>query len=182
MGRGVEVSKGRYIDISGDPPTHEQALQEKIRKLLEKARFKRATLRSSIRITQAILNCEEHRAAPYNSYKGKKVTRISFGGVRKEGRNDEELLRFQFISAIWSSWNEGTEIKPTINNKGDEQTPFVQFAVPFFKLAHIGKVLTHLEDYESYRQALLKKNQTYEEWKAERLQVKAFRKNLQIKE
>ena len=182
MGRGVEVSKGRYIDISGDPPTHEQALQEKIRKLLEKARFKRATLRSSIRITQAILNCEEHRAAPYNSYKGKKVTRISFGGVRKEGRNDEELLRFQFISAIWSSWNEGTEIKPTINNKGDEQTPFVQFAVPFFKLAQIGKVLTHLEDYQSYRHAILEKNQPYEKWKAERLQVKAFRKNLQIKE
>jgi hypothetical protein len=176
MSRPVEVSRGRYVNLSGEPPTPEELLKEKIRKIIFACKFQHHALDVELRIAEAVTNCKEYRDKPYSSYKGKKVTRQSFGTSRPEGRKDQELIRFHLISVLWASWLQGMQEDPVVNNKGNPRTPFVNFVDQVFQLIGIGKVEDHLEDYESYRQATFS-GQTYAKWKNERERAQSFREN-----
>ena len=174
MSRPIEVSKGRFVNLSGEPPTPQELLQNDVRKLIVKAKLKYAALSIEIGITQSLISCQEFREHPYHSYRGKKVTRNSFGTDRPYGRVDEERMRFHLIGTIWVAWLKGMRKNPVVNNKGDARTPFVDFAAAVMGLIEIGKVEDYLEQYQSYRQATLD-GRTYQDWKDERDRARAFR-------
>lgn len=174
MSRPIEVSKGRFVNLSGEPPAPQEILQNDVRALIVKVKLKYAALDIEIGLTQSLISCQEFREQPYHSYKGKKVTRISFGTNRPQGRVDEELMRFHLIGTIWASWFKGMRKQPVVNNKGDKRTPFVDFAAAIMDLIGIGKAEDYLEQYQSYRQATLNGG-TYQEWRDERDRAQAFR-------
>jgi hypothetical protein len=176
MTRPIEVSRGRFVNLSGEPPSSDELLKEKIRRIISFYKFKHHALDAELRIAEAVTNCKEYRNNPYHSYHGKKVTRQSFGTSRPEGRKDQELIRFHLISVLWASWLEGMQEDPVVNNKDDHRTPFVNFVERVFQLMGMGKVEDHLEEYQSYRQATFA-GHTYVDWKEERERAKAFREN-----
>jgi len=177
MSRSIEVSKGRFVNLSGEPPSPQEVLQNDVRKLIVKAKLKYAALSIEIGITQSLISCQEFREHPYHSYRGKKVTRNSFGTDRPYGRVDEERMRFHLIGTIWVAWLKGMRKKPVVNNKGDVRTPFVVFAAAVMGLIEIGKVEDYLEQYQSYRQAILD-GRMYQDWRDERDNAQAFRERL----
>ena len=179
MSRAIQVSKGRFVNLSGDPPTPQEILQNDVRVVIVKARLKYAALNIEIGITQSLISCQEFRDSPYHSYRGKKVTRISFGTTRPQGRVDEELMRLYLMGTIWAAWFKGTHNTPIVNNKGNLRTPFVDFAAAVMGLIGIGKVEEYLEQYQSYRQAIFD-GRTYQDWKAERERAQDFREQLVV--
>lgn len=170
----IEVSRGRYVNLSGEPLSPEELLKEKIRNIIFSSKFTHHALDAELRIARAITDCIDYRDNPYHSYQGKKVTRQSFGTSRPKGRKDQELLRFHLISVLWASWLEGAQKNPVVNNKGDPRTPFVEYVQQIFGLIEMGKVEQHLEEYQSYRQATFA-GRTYTDWKKERERAQSFR-------
>jgi hypothetical protein len=161
----IEVSRGRVVDLSGEPQSELEVMKKRVRPIIRQFKFKRAELNAELRISEAILQCKDYRAHPYHSYAGKKVTRQSFGTARPAGRKDQELLRFYLIGILWSSWCEGQGKQPQVNNKGDDALPFVRFVQQIFLLMGFGKVIDHLERYQSYRKASLA-GLSYQQWQA----------------
>lgn len=127
-----------------------------IRKALAESKFKNNLTKAEDILVRAIEDALFYRANPHASYKGKKVTRISFGTDRPKGRKDETLIRAIVISALFQSWQLEFEKSPRINNKGYRASPFVIFAELIFRIANIGKVEDHLEEYRSFRKQAIK--------------------------
>ena len=177
MAGSIEVSKGRFVNLSGEPPSPEELLGQQVRKVIFDSKFKFNALNSELRIVSALLRCQDLRKNPYVSYQGKKVTRRSFGTSRPLGRKDEELLRFHLIGILWVTWYQGTHKFPIVNNKGNNQTPFVRYVSAILQLIDIGKAQDHLEEYQSYRKATFN-DQTYASWKASRIKAPTIPKKL----
>jgi hypothetical protein len=126
-----------------------------VQKVIAGAKFQQNSKQAEDILVRAIENARDYRANPHASYKGKKVTRDSFGTDRPKGRKDETLIRAVVMSALFRSWLLGFGASPRINNKGYPASPFVIFAEPILRMAGIGKIEDHLEQYRSYRKKAL---------------------------
>lgn len=127
-----------------------------VQRAIADSKFRQNSKKAEDILVRAIDDALYYRANPHASYKGKKVTRSSFGTKRSKGRKDETLIRAIVISALFQAWLLGFGNSPRINNKGYPASPFVIFAESILRLARIGKVEDHLEQYRSYRKKALK--------------------------
>ena len=105
---------------------------------------------------QTFENIEENLDKPYHLHKGTRPNRDGFGAPLPHGQRDETLLRHHLISELFRIWMLGHDTVPEINNKDYPATPFVIFVEAIFKLLKIGKIEAHLEEFQSYRKAILK--------------------------
>ena len=131
-------------------------LRQSVQAAIKSAKFQQNSQKAEDILVRAIEDTLDYRANPHASYKGKKVTRISFGTERPAGRKDETLIRAIVISALFRAWLLGLGKSPRINNKGYRPSSFVVFAESILRIAGIGKVVDHLEQYRSYRKQALK--------------------------
>ncbi len=167
MSHPIQVSPGRYVNLSGAPLPPVILLRQKIRMILFACKFTHNISNFQEHIAQAIEECEQFRAQPYHRYPGYRTARNRFSSKKFKGRKSEELLRFYLTGVLWETWYRGTYDQPVVNNKANARTPFVKFVTSIFALSRMGKVLQHLEDYQSYRQATFE-GKSYKTWVAER--------------
>jgi hypothetical protein len=167
MSRPIEVSKGRFVDLSGEPPTPEAVLRDQLQKIIFNAKFTRKAIDFESKIINVIKECQEQRKHIPHQYDDRKPPKNPFSPKKRRGRKSEEELRFYLIGSLWETWFRGTQKLPIVNNKGNERTPFVTFVAAIFDLINMGKVEDYLEDYQSYRQATFE-GKSYTTWVAER--------------
>jgi hypothetical protein len=167
MSHPIQVSPGRYVNLSGAPLPPNVLLRQKIRMILFAYKFTHNVSNFQERIAQAIEECEQFRAQPYHRYPGYQTARNRFGPKKPKGRKSEELLRLYLTGVLWETWFRGTHDQPVVNNKGYAHKPFVKFVTSIFALSRMGKVQQHLEDYQSYRQATFE-GKSYATWVAQR--------------
>jgi hypothetical protein len=160
--QGVMVSPGRYVNLSGAPPTLEQCLRQHFDRAMRVAKFTRDVLLCENLLLEATLSARQYQDHPHHSYRGKKVTRISFGTSRPKGRNQEQI-RLYWMSVIWRVWMRGTRTMPVINNRKNPDTPFVIFAKTVSAWFGMGNLVKNLERYQSYRRSSLAGN-SYLAW------------------
>ena len=96
---GVMVSPGRYVNLGGGPRTLEQKIRASIDGAMRCATFTQNCLRCETILVEAILLARQYRLTPHCSYRGKKVTRQSFGTKRPNNRK-QELIRFYLLSKL----------------------------------------------------------------------------------
>jgi hypothetical protein len=118
---GVMVSPGRYVNLGGGPRTLEQKIRASIDGAMRCATFTQNCLRCENILVEAILLARQYRLTPHYSYRGKKVTRQSFGTKRPNNRN-QELIRFYLLSKLWYCYFLGTGSKPEVNNRRNPDT------------------------------------------------------------
>lgn len=147
---GIMVSPGRYINLSGGPILIEQQMRLSIDSAMRVARFTRHTLRCEELLLEALRDAWSYRLNPHHSYRGKKVTRLSFGAKRSNDRN-QETIRLYLLSRIWYCWMLGTGAKPKVNNRCNPDTAFVIFAKAIAPWFGMGNVVKNLERYQAYR-------------------------------
>ena len=128
----------------------EQQVRQSIDSAIRSAGFTHDCLRCENLLLEALKNAWRYRLEPHQSYRGRKVTRRSFGTRRPNDRN-QEAIRMYLLSQIRYCWMLGTRSNPTVNNRNYPDTPFVEFVkaiVPWFGL---GNVIKNLERYQAYR-------------------------------
>jgi len=152
---GIMVSPGRYVDLSGKPPTQEQRMRASIQRAIRQAHFKYRTARCEDMIYECILTARHYRKHPHVSFNGKKLTRLNFGTRRPNNRN-QEGIRFYFLGMLWYAWFMGTGKKPVVNNRRKPDLPFVQFVKTIAPWFGLGNVIKNLERFQSYRCATFK--------------------------
>jgi hypothetical protein len=152
--RGVMVSPGRYIDLSGSPLTLEQRMRASIQRAMRQGHFKYRSVRCEDMILECILTARHYREHPHVSFNGKKLTRLTFGTRRPNNRN-QEGIRFYFLGMLWYVWFMGTGQKPVVNNRHNPDLPFVQFVKTIAPWFGLGNVIKNLERFQSYRSATL---------------------------
>ena len=167
MSHPIEVSPGRYIDLSGAPLPPSLLLRQNIRTIILASKFSHKVPVYQARIALAIEECEQFRAQPSHRYPGQRSTKNPFDRKKPKGRKSEELLRLYLMGVLWETWLRGTHKQPVVNNKGNARTPFVKFVASIFELSAMGKVEDHLEEYQSYRRATFE-GMSYQTWLAER--------------
>lgn len=147
---GVMVSPGRFVNLSGAPPSVEQMIRAGIDNAMRKARFTRHAMRCEEILVEALRDAWGYRLQPHHSYRGKKVTRLSFGGARPNDR-DQEMIRMYLLARLWYCWMLGVGKKPTVNNRPNPDTPFVLFVKDVSPCFGLGNVVKNLERYQAYR-------------------------------
>jgi len=131
-------------------------LRQFVRAAIKSARFPQNSKIAEDIVVEAIYLIRDYRKNPTKSYnKASKVTRQNHGTSRALGRKSEERLRFLLFSALFRAWYLGFGVKPKINNRYGKATPFVGFAEPILMHEGIGKTITHLEEYQSYRKQII---------------------------
>ena len=102
-------------------------------------------------MSAAFQQIEENLKHPYFLHKGSRPTRDGFGADLPKGQRDETMLRNLLIAELFRSWYLAFNEVPSINNKDDQVTRFVVFAEEIFYLLGIGKIIDHLEEFQSFR-------------------------------
>ncbi len=87
----------------------------------------------------------------YYSHTGKVVKKPGPSHSTTMGRFDQEDARIILISAICRAWILGTGHEPTLNNKRDYDSAFMNFASYILACEGIGHIHAHLEKYWSQR-------------------------------
>lgn len=150
LNRAIMVSPGRYINLSGGPIPIEQQIRMSVNSAIRAARFTHHALRCEELLLEALSDAWNYRLNPHHSYRGKKVTRVSFGTKRPNDR-DQEGIRLYLLSRIWYCWMLGTRTKPKVNNRCNPDTPFVVFVKAIAPWFGMGNVVKNLERYQAYR-------------------------------
>ena len=150
ISNGVMVSPGRFVNLSCVSLTLEQKIRASIDVAMRHAKFTRQCLRCENLILEALMEARQYRSTPHISYRGKKVTRQSFGTTRPNNR-DQKKIRLYLLGMLWYCWVLGTETKPKINNRGNPDTPFVTFVKTLSVWFGLGNVVKNLEHYQAYR-------------------------------
>ena len=163
-GGGVMVSPGRMVNLSNTPPTLECRMRQYLDHAMRKAKFTHHVPLCENLLLEALMNARQYRAQPHHSYRGKKVTRLSFGAARPKDR-DQEQIRMHLLGMIWYAWSRGTQQKPIINNRRVPDTPFVIFVKAVWLWYGFGNVIKYLERYQSYRKATFA-GKTFSQWRA----------------
>ena len=148
--RGIMVSPGRYISLSGAPPSIEQQMRLSIDGAMRAARFTQNCLRCEELLLEALKHAWHYRLNPHQSYRGKKVTRNSFGTSRSNNRN-QELIRMYLLSRLWYCWMLGTGKEPVVNNRRNSDQPFVVFVKALGAWFGLGNIVKNAERYQAYR-------------------------------
>jgi hypothetical protein len=148
--RGIMVSPGRYINLSGAPLTIEQQMRLSIDGAIRAAGFTQHCLRCEELLLEALKDAWHYRLNPHESYLGKKVTRKSFGTKRPNDRN-QELIRMYLLSRLWYCWMLGTGNKPVTNNRRNSDSPFVIFVKTLGAWFGLGNIVKNAERYQAYR-------------------------------
>lgn len=153
--RGIMVSPGRYINLSGVPPSIEQKMRVSVDDAMRTAKFTQNCLRCEEILIETLRDAWSYRLVPYHSYQGKKVTRNSFGTKRPNDR-DEELIRMYLLARIWYCWTIGVGVKPKVNNRRNPDTSFVIFVKAIALWFGMGNIVKNLERYQAYRKRYLR--------------------------
>ena len=130
-------------------PTSETYTQ--LSKVVAGARFPQNTTKIEAILSAAFRQIEENLNNPYVLHKGSRPTRNNFGTDLPKGQRDETMLRNLLIAELFRSWQLAFDQEPDINNKGYPATKFVVFAEEVFYLLGIGKIIDHLEEFQSFR-------------------------------
>ena len=130
-------------------PTPETYTQ--LSKVVAGARFPQNTAKIEAILSAAFQQIEENLKHPYFLHKGSRPTRDGFGTDLPKGQRDETMLRNLLIAELFRSWYLAFNEVPSINNKDDQVTRFVVFAEEIFYLLGIGKIIDHLEEFQSFR-------------------------------
>jgi hypothetical protein len=120
-------------------------------KVVAGARFPQNTAKIEAILSAAFQQIEENLKHPYFLHKGSRPTRDGFGTDLPKGQRDETMLRNLLIAELFRSWYSAFNEVPSINNKDGEVTRFVVFAEEIFDLLGIGKIINHLEEFQSFR-------------------------------
>ena len=120
-------------------------------KVVAGARFPQNTAKIEAILSAAFQQIEENLKHPYFLHKGSRPTRDGFGTDLPKGQRDETMLRNLLIAELFRSWHLAFNEVPSINNKDGEVTRFVVFAEQIFYLLGIGKIIDHLEEFQSFR-------------------------------
>ena len=160
---GVMVAPGRYINLTPRSGSLSQRIMQSIQSAMLLARFPSGSLGDQRLLLGAILKAKDYRAHPHHSYQGKKVTRLSFGTGRSNKR-DQEQIRQYLMGMMWYVWTKGTGTCPTVNARGNPDTPFVIFVKSLAPWFRMGNVIKNLERYQSYRKATMA-GYDYRMWK-----------------
>jgi hypothetical protein len=120
-------------------------------KVVAGARFPQNTAKIEAILSAAFQQIEENLKHPYFLHKGSRPTRDGFGTDLPKGQRDETMLRNLLIAELFRSWYLAFNEVPSINNKDDQVTRFVVFAEEIFYLLGIGKIIDHLEEFQSFR-------------------------------
>jgi hypothetical protein len=120
-------------------------------KVVAGARFPQNTAKIEATLSAAFQQIEENLKHPYFLHKGSRPTRDGFGTDLPKGQRDETMLRNLLIAELFRSWYLAFNEVPSINNKDDQVTRFVVFAEEIFYLLGIGKIIDHLEEFQSFR-------------------------------
>ena len=121
-------------------------LEEQIQIELLAAGFTQKNKRIQAMLVAAILLVRQYLANPVID-----ASQIDKTGKRKSGAKNKEALRIYLYSTLFAIWFMEFKVKPKINNKKNEATPFVKFAAPILKREKFGKFIVHAEKYQSYR-------------------------------
>ncbi len=78
-----------------------------------------------------------------------------FVWLKGRGRKNEDFKRAHLIATLFRVWVIGFGEEPKINIGGFARTPFAQFAHLILRHEGIGKLVMHLEAYQSYRKKVL---------------------------
>jgi len=151
---GVMVSPGRYVNLERGSLTLEQKMRASIDGAMRGAKFTHDCLRCENILVETILLARQYRLTPHYSYRGKKVTRQSFGTKRPNNRN-QELIRFYLLSKLWHCYLLGTRSVPVVNNRRNPDTQFVTFVKSLGVWFGLGNVVKNLERYQAYRKYAL---------------------------
>jgi hypothetical protein len=130
-------------------PTSETYTQ--LNKVVTDARFPQNTAKIEAILSAAFQQIEDNLKTPYFLHKGSRPTRDGFGTDLPRGQRDESMLRNLLIAELFRSWCLAFNEVPSINNKYGEVTRFVVFAEEIFYLLGIGKIIDHLEEFQSFR-------------------------------
>ena len=120
-------------------------------KVITGARFPQNTAKIQSILLAAFQQIEDNLKNPYFLHKGSRPTRYGFGTDLPKGQRDETMLRNLLIAELFRSWCLAFNEVPSINNKDDQVTRFVVFAEEIFYLLGIGKIIDHLEEFQSFR-------------------------------
>jgi len=120
-------------------------------KVVAGARFPKNTAKIEAILSAAFQQIEDKLKNPYYLHKGSRPTRDGFGTDLPKGQRDETMLRNFLIAELFRSWYLAFNEVPSINNKDDQVTRFVVFAEEIFYLLGIGKIIDHLEEFQSFR-------------------------------
>jgi len=120
-------------------------------KVVAGARFPQNTAKIQVILSAAFQQIEDNLKKPYYLHKGSRPTRDGFGTDLPKGQRDETMLRNFLIAELFRSWYLAFNEVPSINNKDDQVTRFVVFAEEIFYLLGIGKIIDHLEEFQSFR-------------------------------
>ena len=100
----------------------------------------------------------ENKTRKYMSHTGKLVKKPLPSHQTSMGRYDQEPARVILISAICQAWIIGVGQTPTLNNKKQNDTAFMTFAVHILGTEGVGHIHQHLEEYWSIRKQEGSKN------------------------
>lgn len=141
---------------------HKRSIRRRVREALTRYQFPSNVFKQvedilvrQIRISQLV-----NRHVPATQFKDAEDALARFDVHRfvwpkRRGRSNEALKRAHLIATLFRVWVMGFGEEPKINNKGFPRTPFVQFAHMILRHEGIGKLVTHLEAYQSYRKRVL---------------------------
>jgi len=120
-------------------------------KVVAGAKFPQNTAKIQTILLAAFEQIEDNLKKPYYLHQGSRPTRDGFGTDLPKGQRDETMLRNLLIAELFRSWRLAFNQVPEINNKGYPATKFVVFAEQIFYLLGIGKIIDHLEEFQSFR-------------------------------
>ena len=121
-------------------------LEDQIKAELLAAGFTQKNKRIQAMLAASILLVRQYLANPAID-----SSQVDKTGKRKSGAKNKEALRTYLYSTLFAIWFMEFKVKPKINNKKNEATPFVKFAAPILKREKFGKFIDHAEKYQSYR-------------------------------
>ena len=127
------------------------------------ARFPKNTAKIEAILSAAFQQIEDNLNNPYHLHKGSRPTRDGFGTDLPKGQRDETMLRNLLIAELFRSWYLAFNEVPSINNKDGQVTRFVVFAEEIFYLLSIGKIIDHLEEFQSFRAKSLAQINEYQD-------------------
>lgn len=120
-------------------------------KIVTGARFPQNTAKIQSILSAVFQQIEDNLKKPYYLHKGSRPTRDGFGTYLPKGQRDESMLHNLLIAELFRSWYLAFNGVPVINNKDGQVTRFVVFAEEIFYLLGIGKIIDHLEEFESFQ-------------------------------
>ena len=124
-------------------------------------RFPKNTAKIQANLRAVFQQIEENLKNPYVLHKGSRPTRNNFGTDLPKGQRDETMLRNLLIAELFRSWQLAFDKVPEISNKDYQLTKFVVFTEKVFYLLGIGKIIDHLEEFQSFRAKSLANIETH---------------------